>query len=117
MKITYRIPTEQYAYVEIEDDVMEGFFDPEKMREQYEAFKDTFAEKPGLTAKELDLIVEKMCLGTTVEGGTELWSKATQAQKDQINCLKRALSRIKNKQGKSNDKYEDKQGYSGQLDD
>lgn len=107
MKITYRIPTEQYAYVEIEDNVGEGFFDPEKMREQYEAFKETFAEKVGLTAKELDLIIEKMCLGKTVEGGTELWSKATDSQKAQINCLKRALKRIESKHSKKKDEDEE----------
>lgn len=101
MKITYRIPTETYGYVEIEDDVEEGFFDPEKMRDQYESFKETFTanDASGLTDKELDLIIENMCLQKTTAGGTELWAKTTDAQKKEINRLKRALARIKNKQG------------------
>lgn len=95
-KIKLRIPLEQFQFIEVElEDTS-----PEKTAEIYREYQEAFKPVSGLTAKELDLIVEKMCLGKTVEGGTELWAKATQAQKDQINCLKRALSRIKAKHSK-----------------
>lgn len=99
MKITYRIPTDQYAYVELEEE--KDVYVSEDIKDTYDHLVQAFKPTEGLTAKELDLIIEKMCLGKTVEGGTELWSKATQAQKDQINCLKRALARIKSKQDKN----------------
>jgi hypothetical protein len=93
-KYQYQIRTNEFEYImgEIETDY------PEAAVEAYKALREAYTEKPGLAPKELDLIIEKMCLGVTVEGGTELWSKATQAQKDQINCLKRALKRIESKQ-------------------
>ncbi len=93
-KITIRIPIKEYAYIEVEGEDIT----PERSAEIYQNYVTEFKPTEGLTAKELDSIIEKMCLGTTVEGGTELWSKATQAQKDQINCLKRALKRIEAKQ-------------------
>lgn len=99
MKITYRIPTDQYAYVELEEE--KDVYVSEDIKDTYDHLVQAFKPTDGLTAKELDLIIEKMCLGTTVEGGTELWAKASGEQRDQINCLKRALSRIKAKQGKN----------------
>lgn len=95
MKITHRIPTKEYAYVEIELEETEIIFDD--IATVHGKLFDAFKPQEGLTAKELDLIVENMCLNKTVTNGTELWAKATQAQKDQINCLKRALKRIEAK--------------------
>lgn len=92
-KITLHIPTEQYGFVAVEvEDIS-----PELTASTYRDYADAFKPQEGLTAKELDFIIEKMCLGATVTDGVELWVKATQAQKDQINCLKRALKRIESK--------------------
>lgn len=113
MEIELKIPTEQYAYIGLKladkEVLTQTMVDTAinyytALKTQYMAFNAT---PEGLTAKELDLIIEKMCLGVTVEGGTELWSKASQAQKDQINCLKRALSRIKAKHNKKKDEEDE----------
>lgn len=97
MKISMHIPTEQYGFVAVE---IEGDKLPESsiVADTYREYADAFKPTEGITSKEMDLIIENMCLNKSVEGGTELWSKATASQKVQINCLKRALSRIKAKQ-------------------
>lgn len=98
MKVKYRIPSKDaFGFVEIEYETNntpdESIADLEQLMEYHKGL----GQETGLTAKELDLIIEHMCLGKTVENGTNLWDKATQAQKDQINCLKRALKRIEAK--------------------
>lgn len=97
MKITYRIPSKDpYGYVEFEveeDSTTEG------TRNAINNLEDMMTYHKGgegLTSKELDLIVQNMCLGKSTVNGTELWSKATAPQKAEINRLKRALTRIKN---------------------
>lgn len=94
MKYQYQIVgAQQFEYI-----MGEGDFDsPDAAVEAYKALREAYTEKPGITPKELDMIIESMCLGKTVENGTNLWDKATHAQKDQINCLKRALKRIEAK--------------------
>lgn len=103
MKILLHVPVEQYGFVSAEFDEVNTETIANTYRDIAEAFKPT----EGITSKEMDLIIECMALGKTVTNGTELWSKATQAQKDQINCLKRALSRIKAKHSKKKDEEDE----------
>lgn len=93
MKILLHVPVEQYGFISAEFDEV----NTETIANTYRDIADAFKPTEGLTAKELDLIIEKMCLNKTVTNGTELWAKATQTQKNQINCLKRALNRIEAK--------------------
>lgn len=94
MKIVLHVPVEQYGFVSAEFDEVNTETIANNYRDIAKAFKPT----EGITSKEMDLIIECMALGKTVTNGTELWARATQAQKDQINCLKRALKRIEAKQ-------------------
>lgn len=100
MKITYRIPSKDpYGYVEFE---VEGPTETASFTGAIDEMESLMSHKKGgegLTDKELDLIIQNMCLGKTTTNGTELWSKATPTQKAEINRLKRALSRIKAKGG------------------
>lgn len=103
MKTIYHVPTEQFGFIEIE--MEEGVDIPqisinariEQYRAISEAVKVPAGTPIGLTDKELDLIVENMCLQKTTVNGVELWAKATDVQRKEINRLKRALSRIKRK--------------------
>ena len=98
MKTTLRLPLGQFEFIEVSYDTE---MSPEAAVEAFKALKRASSDTPtGLTDKEMGLIIEKMCLGVTVEQGTDLWSKATDTQKLEINRLKRALSRIKAKANK-----------------
>lgn len=107
MKIIYRIPAkEPYGYIEIEDDVSEGFFDPEKMQEQYKTFKATFDEVPGngLTGKEVDLILDGWFQGKGVT--SDLYDKRNQEQDKWFQAIKRSLARIKRRGNEDEVRYE-----------
>lgn len=96
MKFNVQIQTVPFALIGTEyEGTIEGAVDlHNKLLGTY-----TASQKPleGLTDKELDLIIQNMCLGKSTPDGTNLWSKATAPQKTEINRLKRALSRIKAK--------------------
>lgn len=97
MKYQFQITTGQFEYIN-----QEGEFEtPQSAVEAYKSLKEayTVSGKPseGMTDKELDLVVQNMCLGKSTSQGTELWAKATPEQRKEINRLKRALDRIKRK--------------------
>lgn len=103
MKTVYHVPMEQFGFIEVEtigplpptsEDISLRI---EAYRAISEAVKVPAGAPIGLTDKEMGMIIENMCLHKTTEGGTELWAKATDTQKTEINRLKRALKRIKAK--------------------
>lgn len=69
--------------------------------EDFQRAKSILKGGEGLTDKELDLIVQNMCLGVTTKDGTNLWDKATPEQRKEINRLSRALKRIEAKNDKN----------------
>ena len=113
-KTPIRLPLGQFEFIEMTYDTE---MTAEAAVEAFKQLQRAYKGGEGITEKEMDDIIQKMMLGVSVNGGTELWAKATNEQRTEINRIKRALKRIKAKNDKSNDKYEDKQGYSGQLDD
>lgn len=101
-KYKLHLPTGDFAFIEgeIESETPQGA--TEAFKALKEAFTASGRVSEGLTDKELDLIVQNMCMGVTTKEGTELWAKATDAQKKEINRLSRALKRIKSKQVNDN---------------
>ena len=100
MKVIYRIPAkEPYGYIEIEDDVDEGFFDPEKMKAQYDVFKETFNSKEeggeGLPPKEWNAWLDTYL--TTSTGNADLYAQMSPAQQAVIQEVKKSLKRLKSK--------------------
>lgn len=94
MKTTIRLPLGQFEFIEQSFDTE---MTPESAIEAFKALQMAYKGGEGMTEKELDMVIEKMCLGVTVQGGTDLWDKATPQQKLEINRVKRALKRIKSK--------------------
>lgn len=94
-KVIFRIPTEQYGYVEIEDDIDEGFFDGEKLLEQYKSFKETFSENKnvGLSDKEFNAFLDTYLFDGT--GSADVYAAMNKTQQEFIQTLKRSLKRIK----------------------
>ena len=95
MKTTIRLPLGQFEFIEMTYDTE---MTPEAAVGAFNALQRAYKGGEGLTDKEMDLIIEKMALGESIEGGTELWDKATTEQKKEINRLKRALKRIESRQ-------------------
>ncbi len=96
MKTQIQISTGSFEYIMREYDTE---MTPEAAVEAYRELQRAYKGGEGLTDKEIDLIIENMCLQKTTENGTELWAKATDTQKKEINRLKRALNRIKSRNG------------------
>lgn len=100
MKILYRIPSKDpYGYVEIET---EGrIYGNGNLNEFVEQLEELMAHQKGgtgLSEKQMDSIVETMCLGDNVEGGVDLYATMTPDQKKETQRLKRALDRISRKE-------------------
>lgn len=94
MKFNVQIQTVPFALIGTEyEGTIEGAV--ELHNTLLEAYMRSQKPSEGMTDKELDLIIQNMCLGKTTPNGTELWSKATPIQRKEINRLKRALDRIK----------------------
>lgn len=106
MKVELRIPTDPFAYIGLElsdNEVMTetmlhtAISNYINATEAYKRLQGEYKGGEGLTDKEMGMIIENMCMGVTTKEGTELWAKASDAQKKEINRLSRALKRIKNK--------------------
>lgn len=97
MKTQIQITTGQFEYIMREIEVESDVQAVEAFKALKQAYTASGKVSEGVTDKEHDMIIEKMMLGVSVEGGTELWSKATPAQQKEIKRVQRALARIKRK--------------------
>lgn len=93
MKITYRIPTEQYAYVEIERE--EETITPKEIRSTYYNLSQAFKPTVGMSDKEVDAWLDNMFLEKG--NSTDVWAKRSPEQEKWLKCIKRSLSRVANK--------------------
>jgi hypothetical protein len=93
MKAELHLPTEQYGFVSVEVEVNE----PHEAVALYNETKRKL-ENPGVPEKELNYVIDKMLLGESVEGGLEIYEKMNEQQKSTVQCLKRALRRLKAKE-------------------
>lgn len=95
MKIDYRIPTEQYAFVNVQQ-VFNKNPSPEEVKEYYEALKEAFrpvVEGGGATAKEFNAFLDGY-LSSGKPGEMEVWERMSMTQKIVINECKKSLKRI-----------------------
>lgn len=97
MKVTYRIPTEQYAYVEIEKEYQT---EPtmEDVQATYKHLTEAFKVKVGLPAKEFNAALDRYLNDGT--GETEVYLAMSPAQQAVIQEIKKAFKRIEAKEGK-----------------
>jgi len=88
MKATIRIPTEQYAFVEIEDE----FETREDVRDAYDEIHAEYKGGSGLDAKEYNDAVDRYLSEGT--GDAEQYLKMSKFQQDVIQVIKRSVKRI-----------------------
>ena len=95
MKVTYRIPTDQYAYIEVEQELstLDAFLINENYKELTGAFKESTGD--GLTSKEIDAMLDSYFLGKGVDSNE--YDRLNEEQRKWVQAVKRSLARIKNK--------------------
>src|ERR1700679_4214032 len=94
MKITYRVPKEAYAYVEIQEEVGEHTL-PEWIAQRSSFFTDAFKPEKvgeGLEKKEFDGFLDKMLMGGSIHVSD--YEKMDKVQQDTIQSVKRSQARI-----------------------
>ena len=97
MKVTYRIPTEMYAYVELEAEILDDAMSAEQMAANYQYYVDAFKVRPVnlLPDKDYNQFIDNLLLGK--DNHIETWEKLSPAQKESAQVIKRALKRIEYK--------------------
>lgn len=95
-KITYRIPLEAYAFVEVVEEV--DTTTPEAVRANYEHYEGIFKNGEGLSDAEMDSMVQNFLEGKN--NHIQVYEKMNKEQKKFYNTMKRAKGRINYRLGK-----------------
>ncbi len=96
MKATVRIPTEQYGYIELEDEVVEIADAVELHNSASKEYWNSKKEKPGVPELEFSKIVDRYM----TDGGSMLsaeYENLNPFQEYTIQCLKKFKKRAANK--------------------
>lgn len=88
MKTTIRIPTEQYAFVEIEVEAE----NPEEVKQKYDEIKSAFNEVPDLPQKEWNRVLDRYLNEATME--SEEYYSLSPRQQYLIQELKKSFKRV-----------------------
>lgn len=90
MKVTYRIPTEQYAFAEFsfESDNTEASM----FKEAYDDLVQAFKPQAGLSVKEFNAWIDRYLTDNT--GDIEQYVKMSPEQTNIIQTIKRSVARI-----------------------
>lgn len=97
MRVTYRIPTDQYAYVEVSDDVnVESTAND--LRKGYEELKAAFSQNPGVPRDVFNKFLDNQLMGdgndvNELEGMNERQMLVVQEVKKAMARLKAKLNR------------------------
>ncbi len=91
MKVTYRIPTEQYAYVEVAVDY-DRQPTPEEVATNYTCLSKAFKPQAGLPEKEFCKAVDRYL--NKGDGELEVYQSMSPAQKEWFQITKRAFKRL-----------------------
>ena len=86
-KAHLRIPTEMYAYIEVEVEDT-----PEMIHAAYLQFTDLVRPKTGLGDKEYNKVIDSYLLGNSMH--SEEYGAMSDKQKETVQVIKRALARI-----------------------
>lgn len=91
LKALYHFPTEQYGFVEVEEEVASK----EEAIEAYSATKaSVVSSSEGLTPKEMNRCIDEYLSTGSLVDGTELYQQMSASQQDFLQQLKRSLKRI-----------------------
>lgn len=92
MKITFRVPTEMYAFAEVTIDA--GDVTAQEVKEKYDYFSEAFKPKPinSLPDKEYNEFIDRIMLGES--NHIETWEKCSPEQKAAAQVIKRSLKRL-----------------------
>ena len=91
MKVTYRIPTEQYAYVEVETTVKEETT-PETVLETHRVLTEAFKPKSGIPTKDFNQALDRYLKDGT--GETEQFLAMNPDQQRVFQEIKKSLKRV-----------------------
>lgn len=104
MKVTFRIPTEQFSYIEVEEDM--PIIHPKLVMDKFHTlvseYKESIKPKVGLGDKEMNAFIDRQLMGETnhIEEYNSMSDVKMFSQKDVVQHIKRALKRIEAKQNK-----------------
>jgi hypothetical protein len=95
MKVTYRLPQEQYAYVEVTDEISIET-EASEIKAKYEQLKSAFSENPGIERKVFNAFLDSQLM----EGNNdvEVYLAMNERQQLVIQEVKKAMARLKAKQ-------------------
>lgn len=94
MKVTYRIPTEQYAYIEVTDEVSLET-DAQEIRNRYFELKSSFSENPGVSRQEFNKFLDDQL--QEIGGDVNVLERMNERQQLVIQEVKKAIKRLANK--------------------
>lgn len=97
MKVELHIPVEQYGFIALQAEDLSA----EATAGIYREYSQAFKPQAGLSVKEFNACVDRYLTDGT--GETEKYMAMSPAQKETIQCIKRAYKRL---EGKDKTKYE-----------
>jgi len=99
MKVTFRVPTEMYAFVEVEKD-FPNVMPTEELRGYYEELSQAFKSQPEgeLPKKEFDSFIDRYLCEEPVH--SEEYNAMSKSQQDIVQVIKRSKKRIQAKLNK-----------------
>ena len=96
MRVTYRIPTEMYAYIEMEQELDATSTPIERIAEEYRRVRTIVQGGKGITDKEMNRVIDNLLLENG-ENHLDTWDAMSREQQEICQAIKRGLNRIKNK--------------------
>jgi hypothetical protein len=95
MKVTYRLPTDQYAYIEVTEDVSLET-DATAIRLRYEEIKASFSNTPGIPRQDFNQFIDNQLNGS--DNQMETYLAMSPAQQAVVQEIKKAIKRAEAKQ-------------------
>lgn len=94
MKITFRVPTDQYAYIELTDEVALET-EASTLKGRYEELKAAFSETPGVSRKEFNKFLDDQLM--EIGGDVNVLEQMNERQQLVVQEVKKAIKRIGSK--------------------
>jgi hypothetical protein len=94
MKTTLRIPTDQYAFIEVELESQTAL-EPWEVRMICGGYMAAFKAGEGIHRDDFNRIFDELRLTGKVVNGVEFWEKMSPAQQQSLQELKKSLKRSK----------------------
>lgn len=91
MRVTYRIPTDMYAYVEVEHE-HDDTPDVATIKQTYDDLSSAFKAQVGMEKKDFDGFIERYISGDDVH--VEEYTQMSKDQQEVVQVIKRAKKRL-----------------------